>query len=64
MMWIASTCSVTFTNPEHMQTTNKTENPEETPLTPEEVKAIGEIELGPAKHEVFLNKHYKKLINT
>lgn len=62
MMWIASTCSVTFTNPEHMQTTNKTENPEETPLTPEEVKAIGEIELGPAKHEVFLNKHYKKLI--
>ena len=45
-----------------MQTTNKTENPEETPLTPEEVKAIGEIELGPAKHEVFLNKHYKKLI--
>lgn len=61
-MWTASTCSVTFTNPEHMQTTNKTENPEETPLTPDEIKAIGEIELGPAKHEVFLNKHYKKLI--
>lgn len=32
------------------------------PLTPDEIKAIGEIELGPAKHEVFLNKHYKKLI--
>lgn len=32
------------------------------PLTPEEIKAIGEIEIGPAKHEVFLNKHYKKLI--
>lgn len=62
MMWTASTCSVTFTNPEHMQTTNKTENPEDTPLTPDEIKAIGEIELGPAKHEVFLNKHYKKLI--
>ncbi len=32
------------------------------PLTPEEIKAIGEIELGPAKHEIFLNKHYKKLL--
>lgn len=32
------------------------------PLSPEEIKAIGEIELGPAKHEVFLNKHYKKLL--
>ncbi len=39
-----------------------TTNPEEMPLSPEEIKAIGEIELGPAKHEIFLNKHYKKLI--
>lgn len=44
--------------------TNKTNQipAEEAPLTPDEIKAIGEIELGPAKHEVFLNKHYKKLI--
>lgn len=32
------------------------------PLTPDEIKAIGEIELGPSKHEIFLNKHYKKLL--
>lgn len=32
------------------------------PLSPEEIKAIGEIQIGPAKHEIFLNKHYKKLI--
>lgn len=32
------------------------------PLTPEEMKAIGEIELGPSRHEQFLNAHYKKLI--
>ncbi len=31
-------------------------------LTPEEMKAIGEIELGPSRHEKFLNAHYKKLI--
>lgn len=31
-------------------------------LTPEEMKAIGEIELGPSRHEQFLNRHYKKLI--
>lgn len=31
-------------------------------LSPEEIKAIGEIELGPSKQEQFLNKHYKKLI--
>lgn len=31
-------------------------------LSPEEIKAIGEIELGPSKQEEFLNKHYKKLI--
>lgn len=45
-----------------MQTNNTKQNPEEMPLSPEEIKAIGEIDLGPAKHEVFLNKHYKKLI--
>lgn len=32
------------------------------PLSPEEIKAIGEIELGPSKHEIFLNQHYKKLM--
>ncbi len=31
-------------------------------LTPEEIKAIGQIEIGPSKHEVFLNNHYKKLL--
>lgn len=31
-------------------------------LTPEEMKAIGEIELGPSRHERFLNNHYRKLI--
>lgn len=31
-------------------------------LTPEEMKAIGEIQLGPSRHEKFLNAHYKKLI--
>ena len=25
------------------------------PLTPEEIKAIGEIEIGPTRHEIFLN---------
>lgn len=45
-----------------METTNTKQAPEEMPLSPEEIKAIGEIDLGPAKHEVFLNKHYKKLI--
>lgn len=32
------------------------------PLSPEEIKAIGEIEIGPSKHEQFLNAHYKKLM--
>lgn len=32
------------------------------PLSPEEIKAIGEIELGPSRHEQFLNAHYKKLM--
>lgn len=35
---------------------------DELPLSPEEMKAIGEIELGPSRHELFLNAHYKKLI--
>lgn len=37
-------------------------NEEALPLTPEEMKAIGEIELGPSRHEQFLNAHYRKLI--
>lgn len=38
-------------------------NPEEAPaLSEAEMKAIGEIAIGPSKHEVFLNNHYKKLI--
>lgn len=45
-----------------METTRPEKNLDEKLLSPEEIKAIGEIELGPAKHEVFLNKHYKKLI--
>lgn len=32
------------------------------PLSPEDMKAIGEIELGPSRHEKFLNAHYRKLI--
>lgn len=44
-----------------MDSTNK--KPEEMPMLSEaEMKAIGEISIGPAKHEIFLNKHYKKLI--
>lgn len=39
-----------------------TQNEEPISLTPEEMKAIGEIELGPSRHEQFLNSHYKKLI--
>lgn len=45
-----------------METNKTTSNIDEMPLSPEEIKAIGEIDLGPAKHEVFLNNHYKKLI--
>ena len=37
-------------------------NMEPLPFTAEEMKAIGEIELGPSRHEKFLNAHYKKLI--
>lgn len=44
-----------------METNYKT-NEDTAPLSPEEIKAIGEIQIGPAKHEVFLNNHYKKLI--
>ncbi len=42
--------------------TNYKNNEDTAPLSPEEIKAIGEIQIGPAKHEVFLNNHYKKLI--
>lgn len=44
-----------------MQTNTKNEADIQ-PLSEEEIKAIGEIQLGPAKHEIFLNQHYKKLI--
>ncbi len=32
------------------------------PLSPEEIKAIGSIGIGPSKQDIFLNKHYRKLI--
>ncbi len=32
------------------------------PLSPEEIKAIGTIGIGPSKQDIFLNKHYRKLI--
>lgn len=32
------------------------------PLSPEEIRAIGEIQIGPSKYETFLDDHYKKLI--
>ncbi len=42
---------------------DKTKNDDDIrPLTPEEIKAIGEIEIGPSKHEIFLNTHYRKLM--
>ncbi len=42
---------------------DKTRNDDDIrPLSPEEIKAIGEIEIGPSKHELFLNAHYKKLM--
>ena len=42
---------------------DKTKNDDDIrPLSPEEIKAIGEIEIGPSKHELFLNAHYKKLL--
>ena len=44
-----------------MDTINKN-NEDTLPLTPEEIKAIGEISLGPSRHEQFLNAHYKKLM--
>lgn len=34
----------------------------DTPLSPEEIRAIGEIQIGPSKYETFLDDHYKKLI--
>ena len=42
--------------------TNSKNNEDTMPLTPEEIKAIGEIAIGPSKHEQFLNAHYKKLM--
>ncbi len=42
---------------------DKTKNDDDIrPLSPEEIKAIGEIEIGPSKHEIFLNTHYRKLM--
>ena len=35
---------------------------QDAPLSPEEIRAIGEVNIGPARHEVFLDNHYKKLI--
>ncbi len=32
------------------------------PLSPEEVKAIGSIGIGPSRQDIFLNRHYRKLI--
>ena len=42
--------------------TNIKNNEDIQPLSPEEIKAIGEIAIGPSKHEQFLNAHYKKLM--
>lgn len=44
-----------------MENNSKT-NEDTLPLSPEEIKAIGEIAIGPSKHEQFLNAHYKKLM--
>ncbi len=32
------------------------------PLSPEEIKAIGSIGIGPSKQDIFLNQHYRKLL--
>ncbi len=32
------------------------------PLSAEEIKAIGSIGIGPSKQDIFLNRHYRKLI--
>ena len=42
--------------------TNSKMNEDTLPLSPEEIKAIGEIAIGPSRHEQFLNAHYKKLM--
>lgn len=42
--------------------THRNQDDDPISLTPEEMKAIGEIELGPSRHEQFLNAHYRKLI--
>lgn len=44
-----------------MDTNSKT-NEDTLPLSPEEIKAIGEIAIGPSRHEQFLNAHYRKLM--
>lgn len=44
-----------------MENNSKT-NEDTLPLSPEEIKAIGEIAIGPSRHEQFLNAHYKKLM--
>lgn len=41
---------------------NNKNNEDTLPLSPEEIKAIGEIAIGPSRHEQFLNAHYKKLM--
>ena len=41
---------------------NSKTNEDTLPLSPEEIKAIGEIAIGPSRHEQFLNAHYKKLM--
>ncbi len=32
------------------------------PLSPEEIKAIGSIGIGPSRQDIFLNRHYRKLV--
>lgn len=44
-----------------MDTNSKT-NEDTMPLSPEDIKAIGEIAIGPSRHEQFLNAHYRKLM--
>ena len=41
---------------------NSKTNEDALPLSPEEIKAIGEIAIGPSRHEQFLNAHYRKLM--
>ncbi len=41
---------------------NNTKDEDIMPLSPEEIKAIGTIGIGPSKQDIFLNRHYRKLI--